>query len=109
VMRFIRALRALGCRFALDDFGTGLSSFAYLRILPIDVVKIDGMFVERVADDPIDREIVDSINRIGHLMGKETVAERVEDAATMTVLREIGIDYVQGFGIEPPRRFDAQG
>jgi len=95
--QFIRALKAEGCRFALDDFGSGLSSFAYLQNLPVDYLKIDGHFVRRVAGGGVGYAFVKSINEIGHVMGKKTIAEFVEDAATLERLREIGVDYAQGF------------
>ena len=76
--RFINALKELGCKFALDDFGTGLSSFGYLKHFPVDFLKIDGSFVKEILHDPIDREMVRSINEIGHLTGKETIAEFAE-------------------------------
>ncbi len=98
----IAALRELGCRFALDDFGSGLSSFGYLKQLPVDYIKIDGMFVRDLLDDPIDRAMVRSINEIGHVMGKETIAEFVETPAILEALAEIGVDYGQGFGIAAP-------
>lgn len=99
---FIRSLKKLGCRFALDDFGSGLSSFAYLKNLPVDFLKIDGMFVRNMTRDPIDLAFVRSINEIGHVMGKKTVAEFVEDENTLVALRELGVDYAQGFHISRP-------
>ncbi len=99
---FIHRLSAIGCRFALDDFGSGLSSFEYLRKLPVDLVKIDGSFIENVASDPVCREMVDAIRRISALMHLETVAERVESEADLQVLRELGIDYVQGYVLHRP-------
>ncbi len=102
-VEFIGDLRAVGCRFALDDFGSGLSSFAYLKNLPVDFLKIDGVFVKAIIDDPIDAMIVRSISEIGHSMCKATIAEFVESEAVMTMLREIGVDYAQGFGIGRPR------
>ncbi len=99
---FIRSLKKLGCRFALDDFGSGLSSFAYLKNLPVDMLKIDGMFVRNITRDPIDLAFVRSINEIGHVMGKLTVAEFVEDADTLEALRGLGVDYAQGFHISRP-------
>jgi diguanylate cyclase (GGDEF)-like protein/PAS domain S-box-containing protein len=100
---FINTLRKLGCRFALDDFGSGVSSFAYLKSLPVDVVKIDGMFVANMANDPIDRALVASINDIAHAMGKLTVAEYVEDHAAVARLQEMGVDYAQGFYLARPQ------
>ena len=99
----IGLLKERGCRFALDDFGSGVSSFAYLKTLPVDVIKIDGLFVRDMADDPLDLAMVRSINEIAQLMGKTTVAESVEAAATMEKLREIGVDYAQGYWLAPPR------
>lgn len=99
---FINSLRALGCKFALDDFGSGMSSFAYLKHLPVDFLKIDGSFVRDIAKDPIDLAMVKSINEIGHLMGKKTIAEFVEDDTTLTLLTEMGVDYAQGYGIAKP-------
>ena len=101
--RFIGTLKALGSRFALDDFGSGLSSFAYLKTLPVDFLKIDGMFIRDIHEDPIHLAMVQSINEVGHLMGMETVAEFVECDAIIKVLREVGVDYAQGYGICPPR------
>jgi diguanylate cyclase (GGDEF)-like protein/PAS domain S-box-containing protein len=100
---FIKALKGLGCRFALDDFGSGLSSFAYLKNLPVDFLKIDGMFVKDIVDDPIDLAMVKSINDMGHVMGKQTIAEFVENDAILEKLREIGVDYAQGYGIGRPQ------
>jgi EAL domain-containing protein (putative c-di-GMP-specific phosphodiesterase class I) len=102
--RFIHALKELGCRFALDDFGTGLSSFGYLKHFPVDFLKIDGSFVKEILHDPIDREMVRSINEIGHLTGKQTIAEFAENAEIITMLRGIGVDYAQGYGVEKPKR-----
>jgi diguanylate cyclase (GGDEF)-like protein len=101
--RFITALRARGCRFALDDFGSGVSSFAYLRSLPVDYLKIDGTFVRHIVDDPIDSAMAQSINEIGHTMGKRTVAESVENAAILNKLQQMGVDYAQGFVIARPQ------
>lgn len=101
--RFIATLKALGSRFALDDFGSGLSSFAYLKTLPVDFLKIDGMFIRDINEDPIHLAMVQSINEVGHLMGMETVAEFVENDAIVRVLQEVGVDYAQGYGICPPR------
>ena len=102
--RFIHALKELGCRFALDDFGTGLSSFGYLKHFPVDFLKIDGSFVKEILHDPIDREMVRSINEIGHLTGKQTIAEFAENAEIIEMLRSLGVDYAQGYGITTPQR-----
>lgn len=99
---FITTLKDQGCRFALDDFGSGLSSFGYLKNLPVDYLKIDGLFVKDILDDPIDLAMVKSINSIGHVMGKKTIAEFVENNAILEKLREVGVDYAQGYGIEKP-------
>ncbi len=104
--RFIKALKSLGCLFSLDDFGSGLSSFAYLKNLPVDILKIDGVFVKDIVDDPIDLAMVRSINEIGHVMRKTTVAEFVEDEAILEKLRETGVDYAQGFMVGRPRPVD---
>ena len=106
---FMSALRGCGCRFALDDFGVGVSSFTYLKHLPVDYLKIDGAFVKDLLQDPVDRAMVEAINRIGHLMGKLTIAESVENAATLEALRTIGVDYAQGFGIAAPAPFGEPG
>ncbi len=102
--RFIQALRELGCKFALDDFGTGLSSFGYLKHFPVDFLKIDGSFVREILHDPIDREMVRSINEIGHLTGKRTIAEFAENAEIIQMLTSLGVDYAQGYGVAQPQR-----
>lgn len=99
---FINTMRKLGCEVALDDFGSGLSSFAYLKSLPVDYLKIDGIFVKNLADDAIDYAMVKSINEVGHAMGKKTIAEYVENKVILEKLKEIGVDYAQGFGIHKP-------
>ncbi len=102
--RFIQALKELGCKFALDDFGRGLSSFGYLKHFPVDFLKIDGSFVREILRDPIDREMVRSINEIGHLTGKQTVAEFAENAEIIQMLTSLGVDYAQGYGVAQPQR-----
>ncbi len=100
---FINELRALGCKFALDDFGSGLSSFAYLKNLPVDILKIDGVFIKDILDDSIDAAMVKSIIEIGHVMKMKTVAEFVENGGVKSHLKTVNIDYVQGYGIEKPK------
>ncbi len=100
--RLINQLRDLGCRFALDDFGTGFSSFHHLKHLPVDFVKIDGQFIQGMATDQIDRAIVASINDVAHSFGKRTIAESVEDRQVLELLRNVGVDYVQGYYIARP-------
>jgi diguanylate cyclase (GGDEF)-like protein len=101
-VRFITELRTIGCWFALDDFGAGLSSFSYLKQLPIDFLKIDGHFVRGILDDPVDRSMVESVNRIGQSMGLRTIAEFVETAAVLDCLHEMGVDYAQGYATGRP-------
>ncbi|PMV23328.1 MULTISPECIES: EAL domain-containing protein [unclassified Pseudomonas] len=104
-IRFINELKALGCHFSLDDFCAGMSSFAYLKHLPVDFLKIDGSFVKDMLDDPINRAMVEVINHIGHVMGKRTIAEFVETPHIEQALLEIGVDYAQGYLIERPQLF----
>jgi EAL domain-containing protein (putative c-di-GMP-specific phosphodiesterase class I) len=103
--RFFGDMKSLGCLFSLDDFGAGMSSFGYLKHLPVDFIKIDGNFVKNVAQDPVDRAMVQAINDVGHVMGKKTVAEFVSGQAGMDALREIGVDFGQGNWIAPPVPF----
>lgn len=105
VHAFMKRLGALGCTFALDDFGSGLSSFGYLRDMPVDLLKIDGSFVRNIAHDETDRAMVRAINDIGQTLGKTIVAEFVEDDDALNMLREMGVDYGQGFGIHRPSSF----
>jgi len=100
---FINELRQMGCSFALDDFGTGLSSFAYLKNLPVNYLKIDGSFVRDIDTNPVNRAMVKSIHQVGEVMGLETIAEFVENVAIIKVLADIGVDYAQGYGIAIPR------
>ena len=100
---FIGRLKSLGCALALDDFGSGMSSFGYLRHLGVDFVKIDGSFVADAVSDPVSRVMVEAIHRVGRTMGVGTIAEWVEDAATLALMREIGVDYVQGYGVARPQ------
>jgi len=99
---FISALREKGCRFALDDFGSGMSSFAYLKHLPVNYLKIDGAFVKDMARDSIDAALVSAINDIGHVMGIETIAEFAEDDEIIARLRQMGVNYAQGYGVGRP-------
>jgi diguanylate cyclase (GGDEF)-like protein len=101
-MEFISSIKKLGCRFALDDFGSGLSSFAYLKKLPVDLLKIDGQFVKDMINDPIDFEIVKSIKGIGHAMNMDIIAEYVENEKIFSSLKLLGVDFAQGFGIGKP-------
>ncbi len=105
----IRAIKSMGSSFALDDFGSGFSSYSYLRQLPVDWLKIDGAFVRGIHRDPADYGVVKSIHEIGHFMGKRTIAEYVEDDDILVHLREIGVDYAQGYRIEMPRRLAELG
>lgn len=102
-VEFMNMLKQLGCRFALDDFGSGLSSFAYLKNLPIDFLKIDGSFIRDIATSDIDRAMVKSICEVGMLMGKMTTAEYVESADAHDIVRDFGVDYVQGYHLGKPR------
>ncbi|MDF0750181.1 EAL domain-containing protein [Marinobacter sp. 71-i] len=104
--RFISAAKRRGFKFALDDFGAGMSSFSYLKALPVDYLKIDGGFVRNLLEDPIDLAIVDACNRIGHATGLKTVAEFVENDDVKSRLVELGLDYAQGYGISKPRPLD---
>jgi EAL domain-containing protein (putative c-di-GMP-specific phosphodiesterase class I) len=102
--RFIQALKKKGCKFALDDFGTGHSTFGYLKNFPVDFLKIDGSFVKEILHSKIDLEMVRSINSIGHLTGKQTIAEFAENKEIIDLLRSLGVDYAQGYGISAPTR-----
>ncbi len=99
---FVSTIKREGCRFALDDFGTGMSSFSYLKRLPVDFIKIDGSFVKNLRSDPMDYAIIQSISNIAHIGGMQTIAEFVEDEEVMALLRQIGVDFAQGYGIDHP-------
>ncbi|MGH8432906.1 MAG: DUF1631 family protein [Pseudomonas sp.] len=99
----VRHLQRVGCTFSIDDFGTGFSSFEYLKRLPVDYVKIDGSFVKEIERSPSDLAMVKSINEIAHVLGRKTIAEYVETPSIRERLAELGIDYVQGYGVERPR------
>ncbi len=105
-VRFMTALKKFGCSFSLDDFGAGLSSFGYLKVLPVDYLKIDGSFIREVSTDEISRSMVDAICQIGKTMGLMVVGEFVEDEKTQDILRTIGIDYAQGYGVGKPAPLD---
>ena len=100
---FMRELKARGCKFALDDFGTGLSSFMYLKTLPVDYLKIDGQFISQIATDAVDRSMVEAISKVGHALGVATVAEWVESQAVLDELKRIGVDFAQGYHMAHPQ------
>ena len=102
VVHFMEALKKLGCRFSLDDFGSGLSSFTYLKNLPVDYLKIDGQFISNVAEDSVDESMVKAIHEVGSAMGIETIAERVETRKVLDKLGSIGIEFAQGYYIARP-------
>ncbi|MGJ5634725.1 EAL domain-containing protein [Nostoc sp. CALU 1950] len=101
--QFIQSLQRMGCRFALDDFGVGMSSFAYLKSLPVDYLKIDGSFIRNIVENPVDNAIVAAITHISSVMGIQTIAEFVENDAILERITALGIDYAQGYGIAAPR------
>ena len=106
---WFRKLKKIGCRFALDDFGIGFSSFSYLRIIPADYLKLDGFFIRDLDKDPTHYALVQSMNNIAHTLGKKTVAEFVENAGLLKVLRELGIDYGQGYYLGKPKATPTRG
>ncbi|MEW6353557.1 MAG: EAL domain-containing protein [Pseudomonadota bacterium] len=101
--KMVNDLRALGCRFALDDFGAGFNSYSYLKHLPVDYLKIDGTFITHLVHDPVDQTLVKSMIEIAHTLGKKTVAEFVEDAPTLDLLKQYGVDYAQGYYLGKPQ------
>ena len=105
--RFFGEMRSLGCLFSLDDFGAGMSSFGYLKHLPVDFIKIDGSFVKDLGSDPVAIAMVRAINDVGHVMGKKTIGEFVNGEGVLTALRDIGVDYAQGNWISEPTPFAA--
>lgn len=106
IAKFISTLKELGCRFSIDNFGSGLSSFSYLKDIPLDYLKIDGRLVKDMLTDPVDHAMVEAIHDIGHVMGLKTIAEWVENAETMQLLKEMDVDYVQGFWLAKPHLID---
>lgn len=102
VVHFMQSLKALGCKFSLDDFGSGLSSFTYLKNLPVDYLKIDGQFIRNVADDSVDESMVKAISEVGQAMGIETIAERVETKQVLEKLGALGVEFAQGYYIARP-------
>jgi diguanylate cyclase (GGDEF)-like protein len=102
VVHFMQTLKKLGCKFSLDDFGSGLSSFTYLKNLPVDYLKIDGQFIRNVVDDNVDESMVKAISSVGHAMGIETIAERVETKQVLEKLGALGIEFAQGYYIARP-------
>ena len=100
--RFINTIKGMGCKFALDDFGSGVSSFSYLKHLPFDFLKIDGVFIKDIDSDPVNLAMVKSINEIGQVVGLETVAEYIDSETIRLLLKEIGVQYGQGFGLQKP-------
>ncbi len=101
--RFVmRELKGRGCKFALDDFGTGVSSFVYLKTLPVDFLKIDGQFVNHIAQDVVNRSMVEAIGKVARALNIATIAECVESEAVLAELRRIGVDFAQGFYLAQP-------
>jgi diguanylate cyclase (GGDEF)-like protein/PAS domain S-box-containing protein len=107
VVHFMREFRSRGCQFSLDDFGSGLSSFMYLKNLPVDYLKIDGQFIQNVTTDRIDRSMVEAITQIGRAMGIKTIAERVETVEVLACLADIGVEYAQGIYIAVPESVES--
>ena len=106
VRQFMARLRNVGSSFALDDFGSGLSSFAYLKQLEVEYLKIDGVFVQHISRNKIDRSMVRAITDIGQTLGKSIVAEFVEDQQALEYLQQMGVEYAQGFHLHRPESFE---
>ena len=106
VVYFMQTLKRLGCKFSLDDFGSGLSSFTYLKNLPVDYLKLDGQFIRHVAEDTVDESMVKAIREVGHAMGIETIAERVETKQVLEKLSSLGVEFAQGYYIARPASID---
>jgi EAL domain-containing protein (putative c-di-GMP-specific phosphodiesterase class I) len=104
--KFIRQIKRYGCKFSLDDFGSGYSSYAYLKNLQVDYLKIDGSFVKDLVSNTNDQAMVKSMNEVGHSLGMKTIAEYVENDEILQILRDIGVDYAQGYGIAKPCRIE---
>jgi EAL domain-containing protein (putative c-di-GMP-specific phosphodiesterase class I) len=102
-LNFMKRLKQRNVRFSLDDFGSGLSSFNYLKTLPVDYIKIDGSFIQDLLDDPVDAAMVESISHVSREMGIQTVAEFVESEALLQRVREMGIDFAQGYAVDKPQ------
>jgi diguanylate cyclase (GGDEF)-like protein/PAS domain S-box-containing protein len=102
IREVMQAFKQFGCQFALDDFGSGMSSFSYLKHLPVDYLKIDGSLVRNIVEDAADFAMVEAINRVGRALGLKTIAEFVETEASLQRLRDIGVDYAQGYAIHRP-------
>ncbi|MBZ8182004.1 EAL domain-containing protein [Oscillatoria salina] len=100
--QMIQEISKLGCCFALDDFGSGMSSFGYLKYLPVKYLKIDGQFIKDIVNDPLDRAIVEAINNIGHVVGMKTIGEFVSDENILQIIGELGVDYAQGYAVSKP-------
>jgi Amt family ammonium transporter len=100
---FMRELKKRGCRFALDDFGSGVSSFHYLKTLPVDYLKIDGQFIANVANDPVDRSMIEAIGKVAGALGIATIAEKVESQQVQEQLSSLGVDFVQGYLVARPQ------
>ena len=105
-IKFVNIIKSFGCKISLDDFGTGLSSFNYLKNLPVDYIKVDGMFIRDITNDPVDLAMVKSISDVSRMMGKEMIAEYVESQDILDKLQEIGVHYAQGYAIGKPERFE---